>query len=608
MIPTLRANNGSFASLGNVHLQPVAVNVAPTKQQLQPQHSIAVGGALPSQAVLKLPVLLHNQATSVSHISTPTLSTVATLVSSNPHTVIPLPIRGGVILPSYHLQLQAGKEFDPRTVQGFATTTTKFQPYEQVTGLAQERPEVVMVTNLEPLFDNVLGAGIQRFVPLVDAAKGLSANMTSAGLYLDSQIQLRNLRSFSASTLVKSIKLAFPGFSQQMSQRTDDFTNALNELNADAAFLLNLVRVIESQKAQLDLRHDLYTVDPNQAGTLYLNTSTQEVLNLGPSLPPIKLQLTTKHKPKYDFVDTLADLGYKATTVQTVYASTKVWMQLLLELSYALRFHTLQLIDIDPSFQRNDTNPSTILDPKVTRFSLSTNLPTLPKLDELISLQPTEAQQAISAIKPAFQTLYQNVTFKDEEARIAALAHLLSSEHRYSRGLSLPQVQRALKDFYGFTVNTSPGVANSSVFDFVIGKFGNNISDFPAQSTHALASVGQQVAGSTGILTFETKYVEGDTGTLSPGGDFYFDQILDDSNGSFNTSNMEALISVLDTSLSSFNVIVDGMNLLSQPASRGAIFGLLGGATDHSSGILATAGDVINAVKEKLLDTNGNTS
>jgi hypothetical protein len=609
MIKTLRVNNGSFAKLGSVAVQAVVSSVIhEVAQQTVAQQPISVGALPARQATFSSPVLLHS-INNVTKVSAASVSGIAHLLTTDSSVVIPLRTKFNVVMPTYHLTLDAGKEYDPRVTQGFVTTTTKFQPYEQLTGIAQERPEVVMLTNFQPLFTHDVVHTAPNFISLVETG-GINPYMTDAGRFIDSQMQIRNLRSFNTQYLVKQLKARYYNIRQQFSDRENSFFDALNKLNTDATFLLNLVRVIESQKAQLDLRHDIFAVDPTVIGSLYDADFTQEQTKLSADVStgagaPRRLpspNLAIRHKPKYDFVDTLIDLGYKQDTVQSVYSSTKIWMQTLLELSYALKFHTLQFLDIDPSYQRNDTNASTILNPKVTRFSLSTNLPNLPKLDELVNLQPTNVPLALSSIKPSFQTIYQDVFFKDEEARIAALAHLLSAEYRYSRGLSLPQVQRALTDFYGYNVVSGQG--NSTIFDSIIGKFGNNISDFPAQASHALVAVAQQTtATNTGVLTFETKYVEGDTGTLTPGGDFYFDQVLQTDGKSFNTTNIDALVGVLDSSLSSFNIIVDGFNLMMKPSTR-----VLNNVLDIDGSILTSTGDLINAVKQQLVDANGNTS
>lgn len=606
MIKTIRVNNGSFANFGNVVMQPLASLVSQAIIGAQSTHPSQIGVLPTHQVPLSHPIMSLNLG-NLTRFASPSLSEIGQHFITGNHLVIPLHgIQFTHIMPTYHLSLDSGKEYDPRLNHGFVTTATKFQPYEQLTGIAQERPEIVMVTNFEPLYNRDVIHTSPHFINAF-YGMGIDPYMTDAGKFLDTQMQIRNLRSWNTQFFARTLRGRFANIDLLFRTRTDSLQNALNHLNVDASFLLNLVRIIEAQKAQLDLRHDIYTVDPNQVGSLANANYVQQQVSSRPNplsqRKLIPLHLTFRHPPKYDFVDTLTSMGYKEASVQSVYSSSKVWMQTLLELSYALKFHTLQFLDIDPSYQRNDTNPTTILNPKVTRFTLSTTLPSLPPLAELISLQPSLAAQAITTIKPAFSTIYQNVLFKDEEARIAALAHLLSMEYRYSFGLTQPSTVRALSDFYGYTVQA--GVGNTTMFDNIIGKFGNNITDFPAQSTKALTSVAQQANGATGVLTFENKYVEGDTGTLSPGGDFYFDQVLQTTGKSFNTTNIDTLTGVIDSSLSSFNIIIDNMNLLARPNIDTR---KLDGIQETEGSILDTTSDLLNAVKSSLVDANGNTS
>lgn len=608
MIKTLRVNNGSFANLGSVALQPVFSAVAETFAQRTPSHPMSPGVVPTHQATFSHPIMLHF-GNEIQNIARPTLQNIGLNLLNGRRVIIPLHgIHINPIMPTYHLSLDAGKEYDPRLNQGFVTTTTKFKPYESLTGIAQERPEVIMVTNFEPLFYRDVSHTAPHYINHVEAA-GIYPFMTPAGQYLDTQFNIRNMRTWNTQQFVRRLRYRYEYMERFFFERYDNFKQALTKLDVDSTFLLNVVRIVEAQKAQLDLRHDIYTVDPNAAGDLssanYVQVQqpvreTPQTAGRRPQFDLAKLWLV-RHPPKYDPADVLTSMGYNANNVQNIYTSTKLWMQLLVELEQALKYHTLPFIDLDPIYQRNDSNSSTILKPKIVPFSLSTNLPTLPPLSELINLQPSLAQQTINTIMPAFTTIYQNVAFKNEEARIAALAHLLSSEYKYSNGLTLPAVQRLLSDYYGFQVSNT--TANASVFDSIIGKFGNNISDFPAQANNALTSVAQQRQGTTGILTFESKYVEGDTGTLTPGGDFYFDSLFRTTGDNFNTANIDTLTGVLESSANAFNTIVDGFNLLAKPyAYRN---------TDQvhiEDSVLQTTNDLLSFTKGSLLDANGQTS
>ena len=586
---TLFGNNGSFANFGSVAMQPVAATTI--AHQVQQQTSIlshpSAAGVVPVRhAALSIPIMLHN-TNQIQMIRRPTLTNIANLLSTDRRFIFPIHTTFNNIMPTHALTLDAGRVYDPRLTQGFVTTTTKFQPFEQLTGIAHERPEIVMLTNFQPLFNHDVSHTAPHFIGIFEDM-GLYHFMTDAGRYIDAQMHIRNLRTYNIYHNIRMLRHRYVNVHQLFLRRTDDFSQALNHLKDDASFLLNLVRIIESQKHQLDLRHDLYLVDPHDIGEWIIQNFSQFHLSISPAEMPSVLSrlIEIGHRRQYNCVDMLIDLGYNPDSVKNVFASTKIWMQLTVELKNMMQHHSLKFLDIDPTYQRHDNNPSTILVPPVRYFGLASNLPSLPTLDELINLQIGNAAKTINLLLPAFSSIYQNVYFKNEEARIAGLAHLLSREYKYSNALSKPALQSALQKFYGYTVTTS---GNSTVFDAVFGRHGNNITDLPTTQDTSLAtlaywqnqfaaSAAQQAAGQRiAVVNFESKYIEGDTGTLSPGGDFYFERILNpfqttNPNGapsgiSFDTSGLDGLAEFqLDPQLNALSTIIDGFNMLNLPA------------------------------------------
>ncbi|HEY6019794.1 MAG TPA: hypothetical protein VIY48_07785, partial [Candidatus Paceibacterota bacterium] len=171
----------------------------------------------------------------------------------------------------------------------------------------------------------------------------------------------------------------------------------------------------------------------------------------------------------------------------------------------------------------------------------------------------------------------------------------------YSYGLSSPDVQQTLADNYGYAVTPAD---NPDVFDSIIGKFGNNISDFPAVQTNSLTNIAQrQPAANVAVLTFESKYVDGDTGTLTPGGAFYVDQALKTDGKTFDTSRLEELGDLFERSYKSFSVVNNGMNLL---AAR--VYDPFNRIHNQFSSIMSSPVDFVKEVIKHLLNVQtGNT-
>lgn len=602
MIRSLSGNNNSFANMGSVAIQPAP----PTSVSHQAQQQTTVT-THPSSFVLSvndsalsIPVILHSTE-AVQMIPNPTLSSAFNLlVNDSQRFISPFtPILTNQIVPTYALTLGTGRVYDPRLTQGFVNTTTKFQPYEQLTGISQERPELVMLTNFQPLFNRDVSHTAPHFINHLEDA-GLYSLMTDAGHYIDAQFNMRSLRWFNVQQHVRMLYTRYPQIRQDVVNRAEQSRQALLKLKDDASFLLNLVRIIESQKSQLDLRHDLHQVDPNELALHIVQNFSKQRISLSPDNVPHIITLLTQvwSKPKYDIADTLIDLGYTPDSVRNVFASTKLWMQLLAETKSILEHHSLSLLDITPNYQQNDQNPSTILQPPVKLFDIVTTLPSLPTLDELIQLQVGNASKTVDLLQPAFTSIYQNVFFKNEESRIAGLAHLLSREYRYSYGLSQDSVRQKLESFYGYKVS---GVGNLTMFESIIGRFGNNITDFPAVNENSLISIAQNHSQNVGVLTFESKYVEGDTGTLTPGGDFYFDRILETNGKKFDTSAIDDLAKQLGDHGDNFSILCDGLNLLSLPVYTGRRSATQ--ARDTEAHFLSNAQEIIHELADQLINT-----
>lgn len=595
MISSLKANNGSFANLASVQVQPAAVK-STTYAVAQQIKTVAV-----KDVVLAKPLITQGSAV-LAVASKTSLGSLASAFGTSTSLRLPHAI-GSYLMPTHALTLDAGRMFDPRVTQGFVTTATKFQPYEQLTGIAQERPEVIMLTNFEPLFDTDANHTSPNFIGYDNI--GLYPHMTDTGRYIDAQVLYRNLSNWNTYSYTRNLRSLYPALNSSFFTRSSDTTDALNKLKANAGFLLNLIRVIETQKHQLDLRHDTYAVVPSEAiNYVSQNFTQQSVVSSVLGRSSVLLQMVTARlPPKYDCIDSLRTMGYTTDSIKNVFSSTKIWMQLLAELKTLLKHHSLALLDIDPTYQRNDTNPTTILIPPIKYFGFSSNLPALPTLDELINLEVGNASKSIGLLEPAFTSIYENAFFKNEEARIAGLAHILTQEYRYSYGLSLEPVQRALQNFYGFSVQPN---GNTTVFDSIFGNFGNNITDFPAASDQSLVSLAQNTAGrgttnAVGVLTFETKYVEGDTGTLTPGGDFFFDRVLDTDGKKFNTAAIEALTLEVDDQQNELNIIIDGLNLLSTPVHPN----MLSYGASSTGNFMSTAADTVNTLASQLINKTG---
>lgn len=557
MIPTLKAQNGVIAKLGNPQTQPTSDSLSSMiANQTSPSPS-SIGNIPVSQAAVPtITISLSNGNLSVS--KSLSLSTIANNLSTQSAFLLP-PLHSAfnTLSPSYALGLKQVNVAVTPASDDFAVTARKFEPYEQVTGISHERPELIMLMDFLPLYANDVGLSQPHSMQMVEKT-GVDPFMTDAGRFFDAQVQIRNLRHSNVINMMKSLRDRYPAVSGAVTERRGNFAQGVESLKDSTDYLLDLIRNLNQLKSQLDLRDDIHTVDPSVVAQSFVSNFSEVKTSVAshPMMNAVKRFLP----PTYTVPDALGRLGYNIANVRNTFSSTKIWMQMLFELREMLKTHSLEFIDADPVIQRNDNNAVVITKSTVTRFNVH-NLEDLPALKELVNTQPSKSSSALKSIKQAFNLLYENVNFKTEEARLAALTQLISREFRYSFGIAHADVQDSLTNGYGYKVTPNE---NTLVFDSVVGKFGNNISDFPAIDTSLVSLAQNQPAQNVAVLTFESKYVEGDTGTLTPGSVFYVDQVLQADGTRFDTTRMTDLSDQLDGAQKRFNTVVNGMNLLAQ--------------------------------------------
>lgn len=592
MIKSLKASNGSFFKLGNLQVQPVVNDLGNAVQQQSKIASIVKSAGVPPahQTVIATPVLQHNAGE--MKLSNASLHTIATSLFSDKKFLLP-PFHSVVnkILPTFALHLEP-VDIDRPSDENVVIATKKFEPYEQLTGISHERPEIVMLTNFLPLFMMDVSHSQPSFIHLVENG-GIYPFMTNAGRYVDTQLQSRQLRYTNAVHMIRQLRLNYPHLHHDFYSRRRAFEKNIDELRDTANFLLELVRSLEKLKAQLDLRHDLHEVDPHQV-VRYHSLHFTRINALATS--HVLYEFARRYLPtSYNVPDTLIRLGYKSDSVRNRFSSTKIWMQLMFEMKNILQYHSSEFIDIDPIAQRRDDNATVINRSNTKYFGLRQQLPSLPNLSDLTTLQPSQVPIAINTLNQAWNVLYESVHFKTNEAHIAALANLASKEFRFSYGLSSPDVQQSLTDQFDYSVTP---VDNVAVLDSVIGKFGNNISDLSATQTKSLANMAsRQPAANVAVLTFESKYVDGDTGTLTPGGAYYVDQVLRTDGQNFDTSRLDELGDAFEKTHKGFSTIVNGMNML---ATR--VYDQYDRTRTQFSSILSSPVDLIHDVIRHVVD------
>lgn len=553
MIKTLKGANNAPAKVGNIQIQPqVDSQAAALSQNAQPTS-------------LQQPVALAPQDTPLKQTSTMGPTTVATLVNA---------VASNVVVPSFQSLMNSVLTSTAKTTaeahsnispQEMFAVTKRFEPFEQLTGISHERPEIIALTNFVPLYEDSHTSSKREMLHTDQHEL-----MTSAGKFFDFQTQLRLMKRFVMMKSIQQVRATSKIMNATVLNRVNTFNTKLDDLQSCVAFLFSVVQGLEKLKAQFDLRNDLFVINPEEvlrahimnfvhsngpiraslANVAYASTHARVAAPMGLSSVP----------STFDVNDVLEQMGFIRDNVKHKFSSTKIWMQLLWEMKSVLLNHSLQFLDIDPAMYRGDENASALARVFNKRFGFRSDIPNVPTLDSMSTVQVDQVVPLAVTLAQVFRTLYEDINFKNDESRIAALAHVVSKEFRYSNGLASLDVQQTLTQYYGFAVRL---VGNANLFDNVIGLPGNDISDIPTIGGSSLVDIAQQqVDQTTGVLTFEEKYIDSDLGTLTPGGVYYVDQTLQTDGDHFDTTKLDALGAQLDRVSKSFNIIVSGMNLL----------------------------------------------
>jgi hypothetical protein len=547
---TLKANNGENAKTGNVEVQPSEPSVKTLAQQ-----SANSGKDTPPPSEQPLNERFSGTSEGSARQNNPSVTDLAKSVS-DPDTIIPT-LRGtgaNQIMPS-NSKLELDKLDEVRDIY---LASKRIDAYEQFTGISRERPEIVMLTNFQPLYARAEGTNEAQ---AKYSYRPMRPTLTAAGRFFEQQVQIRDLRVHNMKHMMSLNKKSSPGFRKITATRKDKFQSEVESLSSTAGYLLTLIKIIETYKQQLDVRGELSTVTPDEVLKVHLNkvspVRAQSILRY------LTSALHTNFLSKYDVHHVMELFGFDATKSKSSYTSTKIWLQLMYELKSALTTHTLSLLDITSAQQKNDDNPTKILRAQgIKKFHYSSSKPdSVLSFSSLKDVSVDDLGDVVRSTMSAFSQIYESVNFRNQEMRIAGLINMISQEYRYSKGLGNNDVQAALSKNYNYNVTATN---NLGVFDHIIGQFGDSIEDALSPSGQSLTSIAQASLDTNDtVLSLEPRYIEGDKGTLIPGSEYYAGSLLNISGGKYDTARLQEFLSKLSGADRAFNTIVNGMNLLS---------------------------------------------
>lgn len=420
----------------------------------------------------------------------------AQLIASSASPPVSLPAKPNIPVTQAYVNSIDAVAPNRTTNDRLQRSSRTFTPYEQLVGITSDRPELLAMCQFLPLFEDD------------------SVSFTDAALFLDAQLQLRDLRAQN----VKSIGFdAKDALSDLIDEQRADFRDTVVDLLKYTQFLLSLAQRVDELGQQFDLRSDVNEIDM-LAMVMQLAKAAGSTTKPADLLPPASPQ-------KFDFSDVLVQLGFNSTNVSTFFSSTKLWLQLLYELKQMMVTHSPRLLDANVSQYTVDADPVVLAQlSSFQRFTLNSRLE-MPTVDSIVSIDPSQLWSMIDSVGVGFAGMYGGVTFKSPEQRMSALCWELSREFRYSAALSRPAFLQTLQASFGYTPSVN---GNQAMFDSVLGRFGTTALDVPAAPSRSLSDMAVVSADDLAIATFESKYVEGPNGTVTPGSTYYVDDVLTD--------------------------------------------------------------------------------
>lgn len=535
----------AFAAFGNINMQPtpapaslsfgsLILNAASSAPKLNVFNFANILSIHQEKNVI--PILRFNQITPT--ISPRTISSV--------HWPLNLPI-----LPCFNRDPLQANRSDDRLAGKQNLPNPRFTPYEALTGISKIRPEILLATNFQPVFDPDHKHS-QRFNER--KTDQLIEGLNPYGEFIDSQIQINHLQHEAIGKLIFELKRDDPKFADEMTGKENQFHFHMNNLRAHSNYLRNVVSQLNNLKHTYDLRTEEFYVDFSRISYDYFQDARQQLLS----------NIEQKFEENVGFRSILVDLGFVRENIQS-FSSTKIYFQTLYELSNLLKGYSNNLLGINNIEQRDDANATYVNKHKIKDFHFDITNITAPTFKFLQNLRQPDVLSVVNEINEKFDSLFSNLHLANDESKIALLLSYLTKEYGFSTALGSQQVRDYIQQNFGYAISTD--FSNAALFDVMIGNIGEKITDTVNNfSENSLATLGQQINGTLAVLPFETAYVTFENSTYTPGSVYLIDKMLDVGSDSqvYNTTNLESYVNRVETQIGRLSTMARYLNLTPQ--------------------------------------------
>lgn len=480
----------------------------------------------------------------------------------SPSTIIsPSPIF--TTLPAFKSINSLARPVDTRLQEKEIGPDVKYSAYESLTGISKIRPEILAVTNFQPVYDSV-----PKFSSdYVNKNSSTISGLNQIGEFLDAQIQLQHLKYESIVKLINDMKSSSDDLSDLLIKKDTNFKMHLSNLTSEVNLLFNISQRLDSLKQVIDIKN---------AKCLSYETLMYRFFNSLQEDYVTKLfDITSTNNLTFQKV--LSERGFDIKNVN-MFSSTKVFLQTLYEMGSLVKGNSYNLLGIAAKQQRTDADPVYINKHLPEGFSFSPGTVTTITKAELSSISSFDVLLVANRIKASYDALFASANFQSSESEIAFLSNFISHEFAFSKALSFESTTNFISKTFGYPISST--LSNSRLFDAVLGDIGDKIIDrTDGYSTTSIANIANKVVDNISILPFENDYIEFEQSEHTPGSSYLIDSALQLTSDGFNITNMQTFSDDLKGCLERFSSFIKKMYLI--PTGKKALGSVYGSKVDQ---------------------------
>jgi len=335
-------------------------------------------------------------------------------------------------------------------------------------GIANDRPVIIMSTNFQSIFDQF-------------------SNYTNAGNYYSKQFGVRDLRQKLIEAVFDDVSNL--GLDDYFEVLRSEFKKGFDRTNENVISLFEIIDKFISTKEILDIKNSIY----DKAGD------------------PIKFLEGRYSK--------------NITEINNSFTSTKLWTMLFYEFKTIVEGmsflkYEAGTLDDDP-FSNNfsvDNNLKLEKKSSIEAIKINDSITTLVNNNTIedTNAKFTEAFNSINEIIPNNSSL--------DERKVPIYVCFLRKHQKFVNAINNQSFIEFLSKNYDITINNSSNISN--VFEKIVGNIPKDIFDKPKNSANSLISILNQGPDNAKILPFEVDYITAKDDVYTPGGVYYFDNIL----------------------------------------------------------------------------------